>query len=103
VSEFYSQERQEEESMAKEEAIEVDGVVRKALSNAQFTVEIQNGHLVTAYIGGKMKRFFIRILPGDYVTLAMSPYDLTHGRITFRHKTAPVNVTGASHSAPGNP
>ncbi len=78
--------------MAKEEAIEVEGVVQKALSNAQFTVEIQNGHLVTAYIGGKMKKFFIKILPGDFVTVALSPYDLTRGRITFRHKTAPVNV-----------
>jgi translation initiation factor IF-1 len=74
--------------MAKEEAIEVQGVVQKALSNAQFTVGIQNGHTVTAYIGGKMKRFFIKILPGDSVTVALSPYDLTRGRITFRHKDA---------------
>lgn len=76
--------------MSKEEAIEVEGIVRKALSNAQFTVEIQNSHMVTAYIGGKMKRFFIKILPGDYVTVAMSPYDLSRGRITFRHKTPPL-------------
>ena len=72
--------------MAKEEAIEVQGIVQKALSNAQFTVEIQNGHSVTAYPAGKMRRFFIKILPGDSVTVALSPYDLTRGRITFRHK-----------------
>ncbi len=72
--------------MAKEEAIEVQGIVQKALSNAQFTVEIENGHQVTAYIGGKMKKFFIRIMPGDSVTVALSPYDLSRGRITFRHK-----------------
>jgi translation initiation factor IF-1 len=87
--------------MAKEEAIEVEGIVRKALSNAQFTVEIQQGHMVTAYIGGKMKRFFIKILPGDYVTVAMSPYDLSHGRITFRHKTPPpVNMAASPAATP---
>lgn len=73
--------------MAKEEAVEVQGIVQKALSNAQFTVEIQDGHSVTAYIGGKMKKFFIKIMPGDAVTVALSPYDLTKGRITFRHKS----------------
>ncbi len=72
--------------MSKEEAIEVEGVVTKALSNAQFSVAIQNGHIVTAYPAGKMRKFFIKILPGDKVTLALSPYDLTKGRITFRHK-----------------
>jgi translation initiation factor IF-1 len=72
--------------MSKEEAIEVEGVVTKALSNAQFSVEIQNGHMVTAYPAGKMRKFFIKILPGDKVTVALSPYDLTKGRITFRHK-----------------
>lgn len=72
--------------MAKEEAVEVQGIVQKALSNAQFTVSIQNGHMVTAYIGGKMKKFFIKIMPGDSVTVALSPYDLNRGRITFRHK-----------------
>ncbi len=74
--------------MSKEEAIEVQGIVQKALSNLQYTVEIPNGHMVTAYVGGKMRRFFIKILPGDNVTVALSPYDLTKGRITFRHKTA---------------
>ena len=72
--------------MPKEEAIEVEGVVTKALSNAKFTVQIQSGHLVTAYPAGKMRRFFIKILPGDKVTVALSPYDLQRGRITFRHK-----------------
>ena len=73
--------------MAKEEAVEVQGIVQKALSNAQFTVTIKDGHTVTAYIGGKMRRFFIKILPGDAVTVALSPYDLSKGRITFRHKS----------------
>ncbi len=72
--------------MSKEEAIEVEGVIIKALSNAKFSVEIQNGHIVTAYPAGKMRKFFIKILPGDKVTVALSPYDLTKGRIKFRHK-----------------
>lgn len=76
--------------MAKEEAIEVDGIVQKALSNLQYTVQITSGHLVTAYVSGKMRRFFIKILPGDSVTVALSPYDLTRGRITFRHKAGIV-------------
>ena len=70
--------------MSKEEAIEVQGVVQKALSNAKFTVQIENGHIVTAYPAGKMRKHFIKILPGDTVTVALSPYDLTQGRITFR-------------------
>jgi translation initiation factor IF-1 len=72
--------------MSKEEAIEVEGVVIKALSNAKFSVDIQNGHTVIAYPAGKMKKFFIKILPGDKVTVDLSPYDLGKGRITFRHK-----------------
>ena len=72
--------------MPKEEAIEVEGVIQKALSNAQFTVEMQNGHLITAYPAGKMKKFFIKILPGDKVMLELSPYDLTRGRIIYRVK-----------------
>ena len=72
--------------MPKEEAIEVEGVITKALSNSKFSVEIQNGHMVTAYPAGKMRKFFIKILPGDKVTVALSPYDLGKGRITFRHK-----------------
>ena len=72
--------------MSKEEAIEVEGVVTKALSNAQFSVTMQNGHMITAYPAGKMRKFFIKIIPGDRVTVALSPYDLGKGRITFRHK-----------------
>jgi len=72
--------------MSKEEALEVQGIVQKALSNAQFTVEMENGHKITAYPAGKMRKFFIKILPGDSVTVALSPYDLSRGRITFRHK-----------------
>ena len=72
--------------MPKEEAVEVEGVVTKALSNAQSSVTMDNGHVITAYPAGKMRRFFIKIIPGDAVTVAMSPYDLSKGRITFRHK-----------------
>ncbi len=75
-----------EEASSKEEAIEVEGVVTKALSNAKFSVEIHGGHMVTAYPAGKLRKFFIKILPGDKVTVALSPYDLGKGRITFRHK-----------------
>ena len=73
--------------MSKEEAIEVDGTVIKALSNAKYSVEVQNGHVVIAYPSGKMRKFFVKIIPGDKVTVALSPYDLSKGRITYRHKT----------------
>lgn len=72
--------------MAKEEGIEVEGTVVKSLSNGRFTVEMENNHLIQAYIAGKMRKFFIKIIPGDKVTVLLSPYDLTQGRITFRHK-----------------
>ena len=72
--------------MPKEEDIELPGVVTKALSNAKFSVETESGHTVIAYPAGKMRKFFIKILPGDKVTVAVSPYDLGKGRITFRHK-----------------
>jgi translation initiation factor IF-1 len=72
--------------MAKEELIEVEGTVAEALPNAQFKVELENGHLVTAHISGKIRMHFIRILPGDKVKLELSPYDLTRGRITYRCK-----------------
>ena len=71
--------------MAKQKAIEQDGVVTEALSNAMFRVKLENGHIVTAHISGKMRMFYIRLLPGDKVKLEMSPYDLTKGRITFRY------------------
>jgi translation initiation factor IF-1 len=70
--------------MAKEEPIRVEAVVREALPNAQFRVELPNGHRVLAHVSGKMRMHFIRILPGDRVMLELSPYDLTRGRIVFR-------------------
>src|ERR1700674_2952019 len=70
--------------MAKEEAIQVQGKVTQALANTQFRVRLDNGHEVIAHIAGKMRKNFIRILPGDIVTVAISPYDLTKGRITYR-------------------
>ncbi len=72
--------------MAKEEAIEVEGVVLEALPNAMFWIELENGHRVLAHVSGKMRMNFIRILPGDRVKMELSPYDLTRGRITFRVK-----------------
>jgi translation initiation factor IF-1 len=72
--------------MAKEEAIEVEGVVKETLPNAMFRVELENGHIVLAHVSGKMRMHFIRILPGDKVKMELSPYDLTKGRITFRVK-----------------
>jgi translation initiation factor IF-1 len=72
--------------MAKEEAIEIDGIVAQVLPNTLFRVNLENGHSVLATIAGKMRRYRIRVLAGDRVTLAVSPYDLTRGRITFRHK-----------------
>ena len=72
--------------MSKEDVIEVEGVVIEALPNAMFQVELKNGHKVLAHISGKLRMNFIRILPGDRVTLELSPYDLTRGRITWRAK-----------------
>ncbi|NLJ41799.1 MAG: translation initiation factor IF-1 [Clostridiales bacterium] len=72
--------------MSKEEAIEVEGTVVEALPNAMFQVELENGHKVLAHISGKLRMNFIRILPGDKVTVELSPYDLTRGRITWRGK-----------------
>ncbi len=72
--------------MPKEEAIEVEGTVVEPLPNAMFWVELKNGHKVLAHVSGKMRMHFIRILPGDRVTLELSPYDLSRGRITYRHK-----------------
>ncbi len=70
--------------MPKEEAIQVEGKVVEALPNAMFRVELENGHKILAHVAGKMRMHFIRILPGDKVTVELSPYDLTRGRITFR-------------------
>ena len=71
--------------MAKEDAIRTDAIVREALPNTQFKVElVNNGHIILAHVSGKMRMNFIKILPGDKVTVEMSPYDLTKGRIVFR-------------------
>lgn len=72
--------------MAKNDVIEVEGTVVEALPNAMFQVELPNGHRIMAHISGKMRMHFIRIYPGDKVTLELSPYDLTRGRITWRSK-----------------
>ena len=70
--------------MPKEESIEVSGIVKEPLKNAMVLVELENGHEVLAHVSGKMRRHFIRILPGDTVKMELSPYDLTRGRIVFR-------------------
>lgn len=72
--------------MSKADVIEVEGKVVEALPNAQFQVELENGHKILAHISGKLRMHFIRILPGDKVTVEISPYDLTKGRITWRSK-----------------
>ena len=75
--------------MPKEEAIRVEAVVKEALPNAMFAVELENGHRVLAHVSGKMRMHFIRILPGDRVTIEMSPYDLSKGRIVYREERRP--------------
>ena len=72
--------------MAKEEHIEMEGVVKETLPNTTFRVELENGHVVTAHISGRMRKNYIRILTGDRVTVQLTPYDLSKGRITFRSK-----------------
>ena len=72
--------------MSKEDVIEIEGIVVEKLPNAMFKVELENGHQVLAHISGKLRKNFIHILPGDKVTMEMSPYDLTKGRITWRDK-----------------
>ena len=72
--------------MAKQDVIEMDGIVEDTLPKAQFKVKLPNGHEILAHVSGKIRMHYIRILPGDRVTVEISPYDLTRGRITFRHK-----------------
>ncbi|MEW5744716.1 MAG: translation initiation factor IF-1 [Nitrospirota bacterium] len=72
--------------MAKEENIEVQGTIVETLPNAMFRVELENGQVILAYVSGKMRMHFIKILPGDKVTVELSPYDLSKGRITYRYK-----------------
>lgn len=85
--------------MAKEELLEMQGSVTEVLPDSRFRVTLENGHPVIAYTGGKMRKHHIRILAGDQVTLEMSPYDLTKGRITFRHLPKRANQPA---SAPNN-
>ena len=73
--------------MSKDDVIETEGVVREALPNAMFKVELSNGHIITAHISGKLRQHYIKIKEGDSVKLEMSPYDLTKGRITWRSKS----------------
>jgi translation initiation factor IF-1 len=75
-----------EDYLAKEEAIEVDGKVKESLPNTMFRVELENGHVILAHLSGKMRKHYIRIVPGDRVKVALSPYDLTRGRIIYREK-----------------
>jgi translation initiation factor IF-1 len=72
--------------MAKQNSIRVDGTIIEALPNANFRVELENGHKILAHISGKMRMYYIKILPGDRVSLELSPYDLTKGRIVYRYK-----------------
>jgi translation initiation factor IF-1 len=72
--------------MSKQDVIEVEGRVVESLPNAMFKVELENGHIVLAHVSGKIRMNFIRILPGDKVTIELTPYDLTRGRITYRYK-----------------
>ena len=72
--------------MGKQDVIEIEGLVIDTLPNAQFKVRLENGHEMLAHVSGKIRMHYIRILPGDKVTVEISPYDLTRGRITFRHK-----------------
>ena len=72
--------------MTKEEAIEVEGIVKESLPNTMFRVELENNHVVLAHLSGKMRKYYIRIVPGDKVKVALSPYDLTRGRIIYRER-----------------
>ena len=78
--------KEKDKTMAKEEPIKVDGKVLETLPNAMFKVELENKHVLLAHISGKMRMHFIKILPGDTVTVEISPYDLSRGRITYRYK-----------------
>jgi len=72
--------------VAKADAIELEGTVNEVLPNANFRVELENGHEILAYLSGKMRKHYIRVLEGDAVTVEMSPYDMTRGRVTYRYK-----------------
>src|SRR5207247_9609292 len=89
-------------AMAKEDVIEAQGTVAETLPNAMFRVQLDNGHTILAHISGKMRMNFIRILPGDKVTVELSPYDLTRGRITYRFNSQQPSLEGDERSANGN-
>jgi translation initiation factor IF-1 len=72
--------------LSKEEAIEVEGIVKESLPNTMFRVEVANGHIILAHLSGKMRKHYIRIVPGDKVKVALSPYDLSRGRIIYRER-----------------
>lgn len=86
INEIVTELEKEIYTMAKDDVIEVEGTVTETLPNAMFNVELENGHTVLAHVSGKIRMHFIRILPGDKVTVELSPYDLTRGRITYRYK-----------------
>lgn len=86
---------QELENMAKNEKLEVEGTVRQLLPNTQFKVELDNGHEVLAYLSGRMRKYYIRILLGDRVRVEMTPYDLSRGRITYRYRRNRANAPGS--------
>jgi translation initiation factor IF-1 len=87
--------------MSKEDAIQMEGEVTETLPNTTFRVKLKNGHIVTAHISGKMRKNYIRILTGDAVTVEMTPYDLTKGRINFRHKDVRSGPPGGGPPRPG--
>lgn len=88
--------------MAKTDCIKVEGTVKELLPNTTFRVQLENGHEILASISGKMRLHFIRILPGDQVTVEISPYDLTKGRITYRKKDSSGGAGGAHNAPRGN-
>lgn len=81
--------------MSKEDCIEMEGVIAETLPNTTFKVKLENGHMVTAHISGKIRKNYIRILTGDKVTVELTPYDLTKGRIIFRHKESTTGAAGS--------
>jgi translation initiation factor IF-1 len=87
--------------VAKQEAIEMEGVVTEVLPDQNFRVELENGHQILAYAAGRMSRFRIRVLVGDRVSVALSPYDLSRGRITYRHKAGAPSGPPPSGQRPG--
>lgn len=84
--------------MGKDDQIELDGVVKECFPNTTFRVRCENGHELLAYLAGKMRRYYIRVLPGDHVRVQISPYDLSRGRIIRRYKKAPGKEPGATEA-----